>query len=117
MTTPEEISQKLKCGVDALIMHHTLNKKKKAHTVCIESLKNINGDFWGFLDAYNDGMDALCEVQDFLEPEAMRQQVTYFYSAFGGCWELITLKMRDDFIEEHLKIIATIDEIIKAHKF
>lgn len=118
MTTIEEIKEKLSSqSVDAIIMHHSLTTKKLAHLVCIEALKNINGDFYGFLGAYNDGMDALCEVQGFLESKKMKEQAQYFYSAFNGAWDLINLQLRDEFIAEHQDIVNSIDEILRTHKF
>jgi hypothetical protein len=118
MATLEQIKAKLSsCSVDAIIMYHTLTSKKLAHIVCIEALKNIDGDFYGFLGAYNDGMDALCEVQDFLEPVKMKEQAQLFFSAFNGAWDLITPKMRDEFIAEHQAIVDSIDGILRQHKF
>ena len=118
MVTIDEIQVKLTSySVDALIMHHILVKKKSLHLTCINALKNIDGGFYGFIDAYNDGMDALCEVQDFLEPVAMRNQVQIFFNAFGGAWHSITPKIADEFIDEHQMIINTIDEVLRTHKF
>lgn len=103
--------------VDSLIVHHEVTKKRKAHILCIEALKKINGEFLGFLTAYNECISHLCEVQKFLEPIKMRNQIQTFFDGFNDKWTLFDEKVRDRFIEEHLSIIKSIDEVLKVQEF
>jgi hypothetical protein len=115
MTTVEEIMSKMVCSDNVVraMTNRSIQKKKQSHLDCISAIGVINsGNGWDYIDV-GECIGVLCDVQDYLEPEVMLEQLKFFIFA-SNCHDIIiTQKMKDDYIAQHQAIIDSINGVFK----